>query len=272
MSQLAKIRTNIDALRAYKMLSGINERIMKAAEKISTGKKFNRVSDNASGYYISKLMQLEVNRLKRAQQNIERGINWLQTQDSKMSRVVDMLTEMHDLAAQANSGAITSAERVGLQLDLQGFVDEIGDILQSGISPLLYTGFNLGSMQDISLTGTSSPTLSALNLDNLVLTGSAVSQTTRTNILNAMNNIETAMDTILKQEEKLGSWMHRLEFQKDDAQISEINQLASLSSIQDADLAQEQIELSKLQILQQTAMAMLTQSNSAPQFILNLFQ
>ena len=272
MSQLAKIRTNIDALKAYKMLSGINDRIMKAAEKISTGKKFNRVSDNASGYYISKLMQLEVNRLKRAQQNIERGINWLQTQDSKMARVVDMLTEMHDLAAQANSGAITSAERIGLQLDLQGFVAEISDILQSGISPLLYSGFNLGTLQDISLTGASSPSITTLSLDNLILTGSATSQTTRTNILNAMNNIEAAMDTILKQEEKVGSWMHRLEFQKDDAQISEINQLASLSSIQDADLAQEQIELTKLQILQQTAMAMLAQANTAPQFILSLFQ
>ena len=189
-----------------------------------------------------------------------------------MSRIVDMLTEMHDLAAQANSGAITSAERIGLQLDLKGFVDEIGDILQSGMSPLLYTGFNIGTMEDISLTGSSSPTLTSLNLDSLILTGSATSQTTRTNIITAMDNIETAMDTILKQEEKLGSWMHRLEFQRDDAQLSEINQLASLSSIQDADLAEEQIELSKLQILQQTAMAMLTQSNTAPQFILNLFQ
>ena len=271
MSELSKVRTNIAALKAYKMLSDINARILKAAERISTGKVFNSVGDNPSGYYISKLMQLDISRLRHMQNNIERGVNWLQTQDSKLARIVDMLNEMYNLAAQANSGAITSAERIGLQLGINGFVEEIRDILQSGIGSLMYTGFNLGTLENMSLTGTSAPTMSALSLDNLLLTGSSTSATTRQNIVSAMTDIASAMDTILKQEESIGSWIHRLEFQKEDAQIQEVNQQASLSTIQDADLAEEQIELTKLQILQQTAMMMLTQANTAPSFVLRLF-
>jgi flagellin len=45
-----------------------------------------------------------------------------------------------------------------------------------------------------------------------------------------------------------------------------------LSTIQDADIAEEQLELTKLQILQQSALAMLAQANAAPQSVLVLFQ
>jgi flagellin len=50
-----------------------------------------------------------------------------------------------------------------------------------------------------------------------------------------------------------------------------INQKASLSSVQDADLAEQQLELTKLNILQQAALSMVAQANSAPQSVLMLF-
>ena len=65
--------------------------------------------------------------------------------------------------------------------------------------------------------------------------------------------------------------MHRLTFQVEETGINEVNARASLSTIEDADIAYEQVELTKLQILQQTALAMLTQANTAPQALLRLF-
>ena len=270
MSSLFRVRTNIGSLRAYHILSDINEKILTVAERISSGKKINRASDSPSGYFISRTMQLDIMRLREMQQNLERGINWLQSNDSRLSQVLDLLEEMYSVSSMAATGGITSAERVALQLDLNGFVEEIDDILQSGVSSALYTGFTLGNLENVSLTGTSVPSATTLGVSGLVLTGSSTDPTTMENALAALGAIEAAMTWVLKDEEKIGSWIHRLEFQKAEAAVDEVNQRASLSTIVDADLAAEQVELTKLQILQQTALAMLAQSNTFPGSILNM--
>ncbi len=270
MSSLFRIRTNIAALRAYHILSGINDRILTVAERISSGKTINRASDSPSGYYISRTMQLDVRRLQQMQQKLERGINWLQTNDSSFSQVLDLLEMMYDVASQAATGGITSNERVALQMDLDGFVVEIDAILQSGVSSSLYTGFSLGNLDNVSLSGSAVPSASDLGISSLVLTGNSADPATIQNALSALTVIEAAMTHILKDEEQIGSWVHRLEFQKAEAAVDEVNQRASLSSIMDADLAAEQIELTKLQILQQTALAMLAQSNTFPASVLSM--
>jgi len=270
MSSLFRVRTNIGSLRAYHILSEINERILTVAERISTGKKVNRASDSPSTYYISRTMQLDIFRLEQMQANLERGVNWLQTNDSRLSQVLDLLEEMYAVSSQAATGGITSNERVALQIDLDGFVEEIDRILQSGVAAPLYTGFSLGNLDTVSLSGSGMPTTSDLGITSLTLTGSSGDPTTIQNATAALAAIETAMTRILKDEEQIGSWIHRLEFQKAEAAIDEVNQRASLSTIQDADLAAEQVELTKLQILQQTALAMLAQSNAFPGSILTM--
>ncbi len=272
MSDLARIRTNVAAIRAYKILSDINTRILKSSKRLSTGRIFNSAADSPSGYYISRMMQLDIDRLKRLQQNIERGVNWLQSNDSRLAHIVDLLAEMNDIAAQAATGGVTSVEREALQKDLDGFVEAIQDILQSGVSGGLYSGFNLGPLENVSLTGSAAPTVTALALDSIILTGSSTDPATMTNVNNALQTIKNAMDRILKDELQVGSWVHRLEFHKAEAAVDETNMIASLSTVQDADFAKEQMELTKLQILQQTALAMLTQANNAPGALLALFR
>jgi len=270
MSELARVRTNVNALRAYKVLSDINKEILRTSERLSTGRKINTAADSPSGYYISRIMALDISKYRNQSANIERGINWLQTNDSRLAQVVDLLTEMSDIAYQADSGGVTSAERIGMQIGLNGFLDEIQNILESGVSSILYTGFTLGELEDVSLTGTAVPTLSSLGLDNLVLTGSSTLQATRDNIKAAIEAVGDALTEILKHEEVMGTWMHRLGFQAEQAALNEVTTRDNLSTIEDADLAYEQLELTKLQILQQTALAMLTQANAAPASLLAL--
>jgi len=270
MSSLFKVRTNIQSLRAYHILSDINKRILTVAERISSGKRINRASDSPSGYFIARTTQLDILRLKEMQANLERGITWLQTNDSRLSQVLDLLEEMYAVSSQAATGGITSNERVALQIDLDGFVEEIDTILQSGVDTALYSGFSLGNLDTVSLSGSSVPTTSDLGITSLTLTGSSADPTTIQNATAALAAIEAAMTRILKDEESIGSWIHRLEFQQAEAAIDEVNQRASLSTIQDADLAAEQVELTKLQILQQTALAMLAQSNTFPGSILSM--
>ncbi|MCP5463238.1 MAG: flagellin [bacterium] len=268
MGDLARVNTNVAALRAFQTLTDINDRIVKAQERISTGKKVNRASDSPSDYFISRTLERQINAVRRKNDNIERGINFLQTNDSRLAQVANILIEMSDLANQANSIAVTSAEKQAIQQDITQLSLEAANILQSGVSVKLYAGFTLGGLTNVSLTGNlTSNALSTLTLDgtNISVTGSQSELTT------TIENIDNALTVILQDEERLGSFIRRLEAEMEVNKVEEVNLKATLSSIQDADLAEEQLELTKLSILQQASLAMLTQSNSAPQAVLQLF-
>ncbi len=267
MGDLARINTNVAALNAFQTLTDINTRLVKAQEHISTGKVVNRASDSPSDYFISRTLERDINAVKRSNDNIERGINFLQTNDSRLAQVANILIEMSDLANQANSIAVTSAEKQAIQQDLEQLRMEVEAILQSGVSSKLYTGFTLAGLENVSLTGN----LTSNALSTLTVNGTNVNVTgSQTTLETSISNIDNALDMVLRDEERIGSFIRRLEVEYDVNDVEALNLKATLSSIQDADLAEEQLELTKLNILQQSALSMLAQSNSAPQAILML--
>jgi flagellin len=147
------------------------------------------------------------------------------------------------------------------------------DVLQSGVSSSLYSGFTLGNLSNVSLTGATIPTAATLNIEasDIDVTGSPSSSTVSTKIQTTLDNISGAITRIVQDQEQIGSWIMRLEFEKEVSDTELVNLQASLSTIADADVAEEQVKVTKYQILQQTALAMLTQANTAPFAVLNLF-
>jgi flagellin len=173
---------------------------------------------------------------------------------------------MFTLASTANAGGVSSAERQAIQTDIIQLKQEIEAIMQSGVSATIYSGFTIGGLENVSLTGSAAPTLTGLtiNRSDLVVTGSSTSTT--------ITNVRAALDRVVADNQKVGSFIRRLRFEIDDARAEKADLQATLSTIQDADIAEEQLELTKLQILQQSALAMLAQANAAPQAVLVLFQ
>ena len=87
-----------------------------------------------------------------------------------------------------------------------------------------------------------------------------------------MTKVGTAIDTVNGQLSKIGAMTGSFTFKEDQISAAQINVQASYNRIMNADMAEEQVNASKLQILQQTSTAMLAQANAAPQFLLSLFQ
>ncbi|MEM1042286.1 MAG: flagellin [Bacteroidota bacterium] len=86
----------------------------------------------------------------------------------------------------------------------------------------------------------------------------------------SIDTIETAIQALSDQLGSIGDSQSRLSFKLDNLQTAMTNNEAARSRIEDADFAKEQMEIVKLQILQQTGIASLAQSNAAPQSILSL--
>jgi flagellin len=89
---------------------------------------------------------------------------------------------------------------------------------------------------------------------------------------NYMDDVQDAMNIVNAEMSKVGALTGRMTFKEDQISASQINTEAAYNRIMNANMAEEQVNASKFQILQQTATAMLAQANAAPQFLLSLFR
>lgn len=266
MGDIFKIATNVPALQTLFTLNGINKRIEGAQERIASGKVVNRASDDPATFLAARLFESSISEFVAKQVEIDRGMDWLEKNNARLDQVADIIIEMQKLTNTANSGSISSAEQAAISTEISLLTSEIDKILQSGVSSKIFSGFTVANLSNVSVTG-SLPTASSLSLNgtNLIVTG-----TNASNFTASLANLSSALSTILSAEETVGAYIKRLEFESDDQKVAEIQDRASLSTIADADLAEEQVSLTSLRILQQTALVGLTQANSSPGSIMML--
>ena len=110
----------------------------------------------------------------------------------------------------------------------------------------------------------------ATRLSGGTLSGSLVGSAASAQVL--MGRIDTAIADVSAALSYVGSTVNRMSFQESSLTVAKTNTEAARSRIEDADMAYEQLNATKLGILQQTASAMLAQANSGPQSILSLFR
>ena len=101
---------------------------------------------------------------------------------------------------------------------------------------------------------------------------SGVSVLTRQSSIDALRVLDRSLDRIHKERAKLGALMSRMEKAIDNLSNVALNTKASRGRIEDADFAKESARMTKAQILQQSAMAMIAQAGKAQQNVLQLLQ
>jgi flagellin len=102
----------------------------------------------------------------------------------------------------------------------------------------------------------------ALGLDDLDMSKTAV----------ALLHIDQALDFVSQQRVAVGAASNRLDMAANNTQTASVNLQASQSRIQDIDYASTMARLTRVQILQQAASAMLTQANGQPNAVLALLR
>jgi flagellin len=100
----------------------------------------------------------------------------------------------------------------------------------------------------------------------------AVDVTTTANASSALSTIDSALVTVTTARSNLGASINRFEQTISNLRVTVENLQASRSRIQDADFAAETASLTRLQILQQSGTAVLSQANSIPQNVLSLLR
>lgn len=125
------IQHNMAALNMMTQLGVTNDRLKKAAERLSSGYKINRAADNAATLAISEKKRAQIRGLQRAAKNAQDGISFVQTGDGAMSQIGAMLHRMRELTVQAlNDGVYEKGDQAALQMEfdqLQSEIDRVND-------------------------------------------------------------------------------------------------------------------------------------------------
>ena len=150
---------------------------------------------------------------------------------------------------------------VGVQFQISSIADISGGATASG--SIEYTAsvadsYALAASDAFSYTASAAATDGGVNIDAAEDAGAFSAY---------MAIIDAAMVSVNSQLSKIGSLTGSLTFKEDQIASSQINVEASYNRIMNANMAEEQVNASKLLILQQTSTAMLAQANAAPQFL-----
>ena len=278
------INTNINSLNAQRNAQATQMSLSTSIQRLSSGLRVNSAKDDAAGLAIATRMDAQARGMSVAIRNANDGISMLQTAESGMQTVSDMLQRMRELAVQATNSTNTSSDVASLNQEYTQLASEIGRTISAvqfnGTSVLTTTAsfdFQVGanSGQTISIAS------GTLNLDqstnvSAVVGGSTSALTTAagSNSSNAANidAIDKALQSINDSRAQLGAAQSRFQNTVNFLQSAVENQTAAKGRIMDADFASETANLSRAQILQQAGTAMIAQANQLPQGVLALLR
>lgn len=273
------VQHNLTAANTNRQLGITTNGLQKSTEKLSSGYKINRAADDAAGLSISEKMRNQIRGLNKASDNAQDGISLVQTAEGALNEVHSMLQRMSELAVQASNGTNASQDRTALDNEVQQLKTEIErvgtttqfnkmDILTGDFSSNNEKTLQVGANQDqvitIAISALTSTVGSALDTTVKVGTASAA-QSSITIIQNSITNLSALRS-------KLGALQNRLEHTVANLDNISENTQSAESRIRDTDMAEEMVQYSKNNILQQAGQSMLAQANQANQGVLSLLQ
>lgn len=276
---MSVINTNTSALFAQNALSKNSRLMSNAMEQLSTGKRINSSGDDAAGMAIGESMTAQVRGLNQAVRNANDGINLLQTAEGAMTEQSNMLQRMRELAVQSNNGTLSTTQQSYLQTEFNALTTQISTIASNttwnGLSVMVASAntfaFQVGTSSGQTFSVTISGTVAAagaLSIAGVVITTTV----SAARASEAITTIDSAIDYINNVRATIGASINRLSYAADNLTNISQNVQASRSSIMDTDYATASTQLSRAQIVQQAATAMLAQANQQPQSVLALLK
>ena len=300
---MLSINTNQASMAAVNAINKSNASLSQSMERLATGNRINSSADDAAGKQIANRLQAQSDGMGVAQRNISDATAMLQTADGMFDEMNDILGRMKDLSTQAANGTYSADDRSAMQSELDELGQEMSDMMQnttyggtnlfnqSASGLFTQTGgvtFQVGSETSDQMTVNISSQVSDLandlgNLSNAFKTdygtngagGTAASGTelmSASSATTSISAIQNAMTDIGKIQSTLGASINRLNDTATNLQSMEDNTNVAIGNIMDTDYATEASNMSKEQVLMQTSITMLKQSNSMSGMVSSLLQ
>jgi flagellin len=274
-------------------LYSVGKDMASSLEKLSTGLRINRASDDAAGLGVSENLRTQISGTAQANRNAQDGIAAITIAEGSANEISGILQRMRELAVQTSNDTLTSVERAYSEQEFSALiteVDRIANVTNYNKQKLLsntggrFGAVGMGNAQSAlwidanSTAGTDSITISIATLSSIAIgVGGATVQTTQhvtsqTAATTAISTLDTAIDSVNRMRSDMGAYINRLDHAINNLNVSNTNQQSAESLIRDVDFANETAKFTRNQILTQSGTAMLAQANSLPQTVLSLLK
>ena len=272
-----RIATNIASQSVQKNLKEVSNAGNAQLEKLSSGKRITKASDDAAGLAIATNLEAQTKGLRQATRNANDGISLIQTAEGGLNETSNILVRLRELTIQAASDTVGETERGFLDKEYQQLtkeVDRISDSTTFNGSQLL-NGQGKGSMdfqvgafagEQNKITFDSSETDASSS--SIGIDGSGIGN--RDDALSAITVVDGAISKVSGQRANLGSIQSRLGSTVKNLETQTINQDSARSVIQDVDVAEASAALASNQVVKNAAVSTLAQANQIPNSALRL--
>lgn len=280
-----RINTNVDAFQAQLNLGQTSAAFSKSVERLSSGLRINRAGDDAAGLAISEKLRSQTKGLAMAQRNAQDGISMIQTGEGALNESTSILQRMRELAVQSSNGTLGTSDRTAIGQEvtaLQAELDRISSVTKFNGTALLDGSLSTASLTlqigangttneqvGIVLTGSASVAMSSTGLG---VGSAAVSLDSQAHASASIDLIDTAIQAVSSARAQFGAYQNRLEHTIASLGVTEENLMASESRIRDVNVAEETVNLTRSQILQQAGTSVLSQANQSSQSVLSLLR
>lgn len=272
------VNTNVASLMVQRNLSKATSSLQTSMQRLSTGMKINNAGDDAAGLALSEKINGQLSASDVCKNNAQTGINMLNIADGDLDIINQNLQRIKDLAVQSANGVYSDSERLSMDQEVQLRIEEINRIASSSA----FSDVNLldGTIADMKLQiGTGSDEAqNTIDISDAFqeATATALGVTAGASISTAANAramidlIDTAVNNISTRRSVIGASVNRLNSTVDRLDVRKENLQSTYSTIRDTDIASESTNLTKQQILQQSAATLLQQANQTPALALTL--
>jgi flagellin len=272
-----RIATNIASQNVQKNLKEVTMAGNAELEKLSSGKRITKASDDAAGLAIATNLEAQTKGLRQATRNANDGISLVQTAEGGLNETTNILTRLRELTIQAASDTVGETERGFLDKEYQQLNKEIDRISESTVfnGTQLLNGKGKGNMdfqvgafagEQNRITFESGESDSSAS--SIGVSGTSISE--KSDALDAIANVDQAIEKVSGQRANLGSIQSRLQSTVKNLEVQTINQDSARSVIQDVDVAESSASLASSTVVKNAAVSTLAQANQIPNSALRL--
>ena len=280
-----RINTNASSLTAQEAAQNTNKSIANSLEKLSTGLKINKASDDASGLAIADKLRTQVTSINQGVSNGNSAIALLQIADKSMAEQSKILDTVKSKLIQANTDTTSADGRESIRKDITKLLTQLDNIA-------VQTNYNGTSLLQASRTDTAAKTALSFqvgeNSGDLISTSTVRSNTSGyalgtlkalttgglTKALASSNQalVDTAITTLNGYRGDIGSTQNQVESAVRNLMTQATNIKNAESVLRDVDYAEESANFNKLNIISQAGSYAISQSNAVSQNVLRLLQ
>lgn len=272
---------NTTSLNAQNQLRLSQSSLEKSLERLSSGQRINRASDDAAGLGISENLKADIRSLAQAQRNANDGISMTQVAEGAMNEMQGIVGRMRELAVQASNGTLGDDERGYIQTEFDQLVEEIDRISNvtefngtnlldgtaaSGLSMQIGIHDNDDNRMTLTISTLSSSTLGNASAGFIT----AQSLSSASGAQSSLAAFDAAIQSLSNARANVGAVQSRMTIAVSNLATAQENLSAANSRIRDVDVASETANMTRYQILTQAGVAVLGQANQLPALALSL--